>query len=188
MKEKFKLRVNSPSIKKMTDAFPPYYETAKDILLRHNASLYVCVVDNHDAKIMASFNEGDEYYDLIYHETCRDENEHKEWIQGTFTRFPDGKVFNVYLPYNPQKNIYDEVFDYFADERNLWTAMEFIEFHETCPEVDVSFKTTHHHISLGTEIKKFFDHPDIVLTLDHLISEFRDPSVRLILNQVFQQH
>ncbi len=170
------------------DAFPPYYETARDILRRHNASLYVCVVENYDVKRWASFKEGNDYYDLIYHETCRDENADKDWIQATLTRFPDGELFNMYIHYNPNKNIYDEFFDYFADERNLWTAMEFIEFHETCPEVDVSFKTAHHHIALGTEIKQFFDHADIVLTLDQLISEFRDPSVRRIMECLFTQH
>jgi hypothetical protein len=170
------------------DAFPPYYETAKDIIRSHNAWLNLCVVDNWWVNDISNGWEND-YHNFIYHETCpRDEKCDNEWIQGTFTRFPDGKLFNVYLPYNPNKNIYDQFFDYFADERNLWTAMEFIEFHETCPEVDVSFKTTHQHISLGTEIKKFFDHPDIVLTLDHLISEFREPTVRLILSQVFPQH
>jgi hypothetical protein len=167
------------------DALPHYYETATDILRRHNTRLNVMVVDNEFVKTMASFDDGNDYYDLIYHETCLDTNNEKQWINGTFTRLTDYEVFNVYLPYKPNKNIYDEFFDYFADERNLWTAMEFIEFHETCPEVDVSFKTAYHHMALGNEIKQFFDHPDIVLTLDHLISEFRDPSVRRTLDCLF---
>jgi hypothetical protein len=167
------------------NAFPPYYETATDILRRHNTTLNVMVVANEVVKHIASMEDGNAYYDLIYHETCLDTNNEKEWINATFTRLTDYEVFNIYLPYKSNKNIYDEFFDYFADERNLWTAMEFIEFHETCPEVDRTFKTAYHHLALGTEIKKFFDHPDIILTLDHLISEFRDPSVRLILNKLF---
>jgi hypothetical protein len=168
------------------NAFPPYYETATDILRRHNITLNVKVVPNELVGDMCGWLNGNTYYDLIYHDTRPgDEKCDNEWIQGTFTRLTDYEVFNIYLPYKSNKNIYDEFFDYFADERNLWTAMEFIEFHETCPEVDRTFKTAYHHLALGTEIKKFFDHPDIILTLDHLISEFRDPSVRLILNKLF---
>lgn len=166
------------------DAFPHYYETATDILRRHGVSLNISILTNNEVNYYCCAKKGRTYYDFVRRMTNQDYYRENEWIQGLFTN-QEGKLLALYIPYNSHQNIYDEFFDYFTDERNLWDAFEFIEFHDACPDVDTRFTTAFHYLSLGTEIKEFFDHADIVLTLDHLISEFRSPSVRRILNKLF---